>query len=41
MKRNEDEMGLISADIHQDLVINKMNANVFEQLKLEKKIAPD
>lgn len=34
-------MALISADMQSDLVINKMNANVFEQLKLEKKIVPD
>lgn len=34
-------MALISADLHSDLIINKMNANVFEQLKLEKRIASD
>lgn len=34
-------MALISADMHSDLVINKMNANVFEQLRLEKRIIPD
>lgn len=34
-------MALISADMQSDLIINKMNANVFEQLKLEKKIVPD
>lgn len=34
-------MGLLSVDVQQDLVINKMNANIFEQLKLDKKIAPN
>lgn len=40
-RRSEVDMALISADMQSDLVINKMNANVFEQLKIEKRIVPD